>query len=46
MLTLTPLNPLHCPILVPTIKGNAPVLPSNLASVTDTNIGFVAEMAF
>ena len=26
-------------------KGNAPVLPSNLASVTDPNIGFVAEMA-
>ena len=27
------------------LLGGAPVLPSNLASVTDTNIGFVAEMA-
>ena len=45
VLTITPLNPLHCPFLVPTAKGNAPVLPSNLASVTDTNIGFVAEIA-
>ena len=45
VLTITPLDPLHFPILVPTVKGNAPVLPSNLASVTDLNIGFIAEMA-